>query len=98
MEIDDFGLEHKCKFIKDTYFCEGAVLKKTNKDSCLKALYRSNLPKIGEICPVSIFMDSEYVVQLNSTTFLILAMGPTRAYLSCFDKEGWGIPLGLDQF
>ena len=31
MEIDDFSLEHNCKFIKDTYFCEGAVLKKANK-------------------------------------------------------------------
>ena len=88
MEIDDFSLEHKCKFIKDTYFCEGAVLRKANKDSCLKALYRSNMPKIGEICPVSIFTDNEFVAQLNSTTFLIFGNNPTRAYISCFDKEG----------
>ena len=46
MEIDDFSLEHKCKLIKDTYICYGAVLKKANKNSCLKELYRSNMPKI----------------------------------------------------
>ena len=47
MEIDDFSLEHNCKYIKDTYFCEGAVLRKADKDSCIQALYRSNMPKVG---------------------------------------------------
>ena len=88
METDDFNLEHSCKFIKDTYFCEGAVLRKANKDSCLQALYRSNMTKVGEVCPVSIFTDEEFVTQLNSTTFLVYGNDPFRAYINCVDDKG----------
>ena len=38
MEIDESDLNHECKYIKDKYFCSGAILKKGTDISCLHAL------------------------------------------------------------
>ena len=48
IEIQEDELEHKCTYIKDTFFCNGAILKKGYHNSCLHALYKNELSKIGD--------------------------------------------------
>ena len=88
VEIHNTGLEHDCKYIKDTFFCKGNVLKKGNHNSCLHALYKNEISKIGDSCPVKLYTGEEYVVQLNSTTFVTYGKTPSRMYIICTDQDG----------
>ena len=88
IELRDFDLEHQCMFIKDTFFCKGTVLKKGSTNSCLHALYKNELDRIGETCPVNLFNADEYVTQLNSTTFVVYGKTPKRIYIICTDQNG----------
>lgn len=78
MEFDESDLNHDCKYIKDTYFCNGAILKKGTENSCLHALYKNELSKIGNICPINIYNEDEFVRQLNSTTFILFGKKSVR--------------------
>ena len=71
IEIQEDELEHKCTYIKDTFFCNGAILKKGYHNSCLHALYKNELSKIGDTCPIKLYNGEEYVKQLNSSTFIV---------------------------
>ena len=88
MEISEFELQHRCKHIKDTFFCEGAILKKDSHNSCLQALYKNEPTKIGKNCPINLYNEREFVTQLNSSTFIIYGRTPTRIYIICTDTQG----------
>ena len=46
-EIQNSELVHDCKYIKDTFFCKGNVLKKGSHNSYLHALYKNEMDNIG---------------------------------------------------
>ena len=88
IEIQEDELEHKCTYIKDTFFCNGAILKKGYHNSCLHALYKNELSKIGDTCPIKLYNGEEYVKQLNSSTFIVYGKEPTRIYVICTNHDG----------
>ena len=43
--------------------------------------------RIGEICPIKLYTENEYVVQLSSTTFVLYGKESTRMYIICTDED-----------
>ena len=87
VEMTEFELEHKCKFFKSSYYChENSILQKSVDSGCLTALYKRQKINIAKLCSVQLFSKDEYVIQINSTTFLAYSKRKTNAYISCSEK------------
>ena len=88
-ELSETELNHVCKYIKSTYYCEeNAILKKATKPSCLQALYRNEISNIADVCPIAIYKNNEFVTQLNATTFLVYSSTKTQLFITCVNAAG----------
>ena len=88
IELSNFDLQHKCKRLKEKYFCEQkAVLKRPQQKTCLTSLFRQNNDEISKTCAIQISTIEEKVLQLNTTTFLIYTKNEKQIYITCTQGE-----------
>ena len=84
IELSNYDLQHKCKRLKEKYFCEQkAVLKRSQQKTCLTSLFRQNNDEISKTCAIQISTIEEKVLQLNTTTFLIYTKNEKQVYITC---------------
>jgi hypothetical protein len=63
---------HDCDRLLDLYFCHRQnMYDKRYTDDCMVALYNSDYDKIGKRCPVQVQPREDFLVQLNSSHFIL---------------------------
>jgi hypothetical protein len=63
---------HDCDRLLDLYFCHRQNLyDKRYTDDCMVALYNSDYAKVGERCPILVQPKEDFLVQLNSSHFVL---------------------------
>jgi hypothetical protein len=63
---------HDCDCLLDLYFCHCQnMYDKRYTDDCIVALYNSDYSKVAEKCPVQVQPLEDFLVQLNSSHFIL---------------------------
>jgi hypothetical protein len=63
---------HDCDRLLDLYFCHRQnMYDKRYTDDCMVALYNSDYGKVAEKCPVQVQPKEDFLVQLNSSHFIL---------------------------
>ena len=80
-------LHHSCKNFHDNYYCSNRnILKRTNTQTCILALYKKNKQQIKKKCAIQISATTETIYQLNSTSFYVFTPTKTTLTINCREK------------